>query len=115
MIEKTILRYLLQNQDIPVYMEEPKAPPKKYYLIEKTGAGQNDRLFTATLAIQSYADTMLEAAELNEDLISLMLNANTLPEVTRVRLNSDYNFTDTTTKRYRYQAVFNLTFYREDY
>lgn len=115
MIEKVILDYLLQAQEAPVFMEEPKNPPDKYYLIEKTGAGQRDRLFTSTLAIQSYATTMYEAADLNDKVISLMLNANTLPEVTRVRLNSDYNYTDEQTKRYRYQAVFNLTFYREDY
>jgi hypothetical protein len=29
-------------------------------------------------------------------------------EVTKVTLNSNYNFTDTTTKEYRYQAVFDL-------
>ena len=34
-----------------------------------------------------------------------------LDEVSACRLNSDYNFTDTTTKHYRYQAVFDLVFY----
>lgn len=115
MIERTILHYLLNNTETPCYMEEPKTPPTRYYLLEKTGASQNDRLFSAVLTIQSYAESMEEAAELNDKVIGLMLNAITLPEVTRVRLNSDYNFTDETTRRYRYQAVFNLTFYRKDY
>lgn len=114
MIEKKVLQYINQNSEIPCYMEEPINPPKKYYLMEKTGAGQNDRLFNVTLAIQSYGETMLEAAELNDQIISLMLNAN-IPNVTRIRLNSDYNYTDITTKRYRYQAVFYCIFYREDY
>ena len=30
--------------------------------------------------------------------------------VFRCELNGDYNFTDTETKRYRYQAVFDLTY-----
>jgi len=29
-------------------------------------------------------------------------------EVCKCSLNSDYNFTDTATKKYRYQAVFDL-------
>ena len=31
--------------------------------------------------------------------------------ISRVELNSDYNFTDTSTKRYRYQAVYNFIYY----
>ena len=33
------------------------------------------------------------------------------PEVASCRLNSDYNFTDTTKKQYRYQAVFDIVYY----
>ena len=36
------------------------------------------------------------------------------PQISRVQLNSDYNFTDTAQKRYRYQAVYDLTFYDEE-
>ena len=31
----------------------------------------------------------------------------------RQTLNSDYNFTDVTTKKYRYQAVYDLKYYEE--
>ena len=31
--------------------------------------------------------------------------------IASVRLNSDYNYTDTTTKQYRYQAVFDIVHY----
>ena len=33
-----------------------------------------------------------------------------LPDVSRSALNSDYNYTDTDTKTYRYQAVYDLTY-----
>lgn len=115
MIEEIILNHFIKKASVPCYMEEPIKPPSKYILLEKTGSGQNDRLFTAMFAVKSHGQTMLEAAEVNDEAIGIMLSANELPEITRVRLNSDYNFTDLTTKRYRYQAVFNLTFYREDY
>ena len=35
----------------------------------------------------------------------------TLNEIVSVELNSDYNYTDTTTKEYRYQGVYNITHY----
>ena len=34
-------------------------------------------------------------------------------DIIEVELQSDYNFTDTETKEYRYQAVFNVTHYQE--
>lgn len=32
-------------------------------------------------------------------------------EISRVKLNSDYNFTDTQKKKYRYQAIYEITYY----
>ena len=34
-----------------------------------------------------------------------------LDSISGVHLNSDYNFTDTETKRYRYQAVFDINYF----
>jgi len=34
-----------------------------------------------------------------------------LNEIGKVKLNSDYNFTDTVTKQYRYQAVYDISHY----
>ncbi len=42
----------------------------------------------------------------NETVKLAMDSLDELAEVCRVQLNSDYNFTDTASKRYRYQAVF---------
>ena len=33
------------------------------------------------------------------------------PQVARVKLQTDYNFTNTATKQYRWQAVYNITHY----
>ena len=35
----------------------------------------------------------------------------TLNSISKIKLNSDYNFTDTETKEYRYQAVFDINHY----
>jgi hypothetical protein len=48
---------------------------------------------------------------LNESVKSAMEGFAQLANVTRVELDTDYNFTNTTTKQYRWQAVYNITHY----
>lgn len=111
MIEKVIYDYLNTGTDIPTYLERPKQPPAKYYLLEKTGGGRTNHINTSILIIQSYAPSLYEAASMNESVIEKMLDAVSLGDVSRVSLNSNYNYTDSTTKQYRYQAVFDVTHY----
>ena len=111
MIEKIVLEYLQQNIAVPCGLEVPKTPPESFIVIEKTGSGRRDRIMRATLAIQSYAGSMVEAIELNENVKNAMFEIISLPEIGACELNSDYNFTDTASKRYRYQAVFDITHY----
>ena len=111
MIEKIILDYLSEGLTEPVLMEEPENKPKTYVLIEKTGSGKTNHISSATLAVQSYAPSMYEAAELNERVKTAMEGAIVLDEISRVSCNSDYNYTNTASKRYRYQAVFDVIFY----
>lgn len=113
MIEKTILDFLTEQlPDIPIYMETPESPPDAFILIEKTAGGRTNYIQEATLAIQSYGASLYKAAALNESVKELMLDsAPALDALCKVRLNSDYNFTDTRTKRYRYQAVYDIKYY----
>ena len=111
MIEKTVLDYLAALLPVPVYMEVPEQPPASFVLLEKTGGGHRGLIHSAVFALQSYAATLLAAAELNEQVKNAMEQLPTLDEVCRASLNSDYNFTDTATKRYRYQAVYDVTHY----
>ena len=115
MIEKIVYDFLINNMSVPVYMEIPKDPPAKMIVIEKTGSSLNEHIYTSTFVIQSYDKTLLKAAELNDQLKRIMLDGSegliSLNEVLRIDLNSDYNFTDTTTKKYRYQAVFDIVHY----
>lgn len=111
MIEKIVLDYLHTTLALPVYMEVPENPPDTFVLVEKTGSSRENRINRATLAVQSWAKTTLDAAELNEQVKTAMDNLAVFDDVSVCRLNSDYNFTDPTTKHYRYQAVFDLVFY----
>lgn len=111
MIEQVVLDYLNDNLDVDVYTETPKEPPKSYVVIEKTGSNLDDFIKSATITVQSIAETMYQAALLNEDVKEVMENIITRNDIARCKLNSDYNYTDIRTKQYRYQAVFNLTYY----
>lgn len=110
MIETIIYNWLKQQLDVPVYMEEPSEKPETFVLIEKTGSSRDNWINHATIAVQSYAMSMYKAAKLNESVKTALDQIVQLDEVGASTLNSDYNFTDTTTKRYRYQCVYDLTY-----
>ena len=60
--------------------------------------------------MQSYGPSLFEAAELNERVKAAMDDLIQLPDIISSDLDSDYNFTDTSTKRYRYQAVYDIIY-----
>ena len=101
MIEKILIEYLSEYAHIPVFMEKPDSPPESYVLVEKTGSNRQNKIETAMIAVQSYAGSMAKAAELNRHIKDLMLDCIVLDEIGGCSLNSDYNFTDTSTKEYR--------------
>lgn len=111
MIELSLKKFLDGHLSVPSFFEMPEDLPQKYVLIEKTGSSKVNFISSATVAFQSYADSLFEAATLNEEVKVAVEDFIELDEVTSVRLNSDYNFTDTTTKKYRYQAVFDIGHY----
>lgn len=111
MIEKVLLDYLSQNLKVPVYMEEPPEKEKEFVLLEKIGGTKHNKLCSSSFAIQSYGSTLFKAAVLNEKVVDVFENAVILDDVCSIRLNSNYNFPDLETKRYRYQAVFDITHY----
>ena len=115
MIEATIIDYLTTKLDgIPVFLEMPEERPDEFVLIERTGGANQDRgaINSAMIAIQSWSGSLYGAASLNDLVKAAMLEIpNEANDVCECSLNSDYNFTDTTKKAYRYQAVYNITHY----
>ena len=111
MIERIMIDYLNNVLVPPVYMERPENPPREDVIIQKTGSSKHNQICSATMAFQSYSESLYEAALLNEDVKAAVENAVTLPEICSTKLNSDYNFTNTAMKQYRYQAVFDITHY----
>ena len=110
MIAKTLLDYLDSVLDVPVVMEAPEQT-SDYVLIDQTGSSRTNHIITTTFAIQSYGDTLYEAMVLNDAVKDAMVDFAEIGNVTRVELQTDYNYTNTATKQYRWQAVYLITHY----
>lgn len=111
MITEITIKYLTEKQSAPVYAEVPEKPPARFIVVDKTGERQENRIKTATVAIQAYATSKLDAARLNEEIKTVMDGINILPEIGGVHIETDYYFPNTATKKYRYQAVYQITYY----
>lgn len=111
MIEKIVQKYLNEKMSVPTYLEKPDLELAEYILIEKVGGSEENHIKSASIALQSHADSLFRASELNEEVKAAMKEIITLDEVTKVKLARDYNFTDTTKKKYRYQAIYELVHY----
>lgn len=113
MIEKTVIDYLIgkTTADREVFAEIPYNAQGKYIVIEKTGSTTENMITTSTIAVKSHAPSLYDAMSLNEEVKAIMDQLPELDIVSSVNLNSDYNFTDSTSKQYRYQAVFQITHY----
>lgn len=112
MIEIIAYNFLKGKLGNNVYTELPKEDvPEEYVIFERTAGGEVEHIKNATLAVQSVSTSLLKAVELNERVKDAMATFAELDSVSACTLNSDYNYSDTTTKRYRYQAVFNIIYY----
>lgn len=111
MIEVIMLNHLKTKLSAPVHLEKPEPAPTEYILFEKTGSNRSNHLLSSTFAFQSYSKSMYGAAALNELTKQAVDSLIELDDIASINLNSDYNFTDTTTKQYRYQAVYDIKHY----
>lgn len=110
MILVDLLTFLNDHLDVNVYAESPKELTN-YVLLEQTGSSRSNHITTTTIAIQSYGASLLDAMILNGEVEMAMKDFVQLNRVARVELETDYNFTDTETKQYRWQAVYDITHY----
>lgn len=113
MVETIFIDYLSSVfTEIPVYAERPTGDiPDTYILIDNTGTSKSNHIYASLVAFQSYGSSLYEAAALNDEVIAAVEDSVSLNAVASARLNSTYNFTDTASKTYRYQAVFDITHY----
>lgn len=113
MIEAIIVKYLKEKLNIKVATEIPSNPPSEFLVVMATnGRAVAPNIEACMISVQAYSNTMKNASELNERVKDVMELLPELNDVTHSRLNSSGNNTDTERKRYRYQSVFDITYYR---
>ena len=111
MIENVLLDYLEKNLDIPVWAEFPHKPPERFVILRFGDTTRENMLETTMVIAESYDSSLLKTAQLNQRVKAAMDALPELPDVSAARLGADYPATDTKNKRYRYQAVYNITHY----
>lgn len=110
-IVQLLIEYLSEQlEDIYVGVEAPKQKTG-YVLIDQTGSNTRNHITTTTIAVQTYGESYLDAMTGNDVVKEAMKGFADLSEVAAVRLETDYNFTNTETKQYRWQAVYQITHY----
>lgn len=106
-----MIDYLSNLLSVPVSGEVPSPTPASFVTVEKIGSSVSNRLRSASFAVQSWAGSEAEAASLNLTVRNALEAMIELPGISRSHCETDYNFTDTTTKHSRYQAVFEVVYY----
>ena len=113
MIDIIVKEHLESRLDAPVYFEFPQNAPKTFLVVKRETNPRENMLDSAMLVVDSYGPTNLAAAMLNESVKRALDDLVHLPSISASRRGGDYPAFDTTHKRYRYQAVQNITFYEE--
>lgn len=113
-IEKHIIQYLkgrIEEVGDHVYAEKPvENIPDVYLLVEKTSSSAENFIEFPQVAVQSISRlSKLNAAELNEKVKHEMIFMPRGANIYGCELNRDYDYNDTRTKEYRYQAIFDIS------
>lgn len=111
MIEITVREFLESAIQIPVYMEFPEDAPKSFVVLKKGDSARSNYLDSAMFVADSYGASLYECAVLNEQVKAGFERLAELACVSCVEPAGDYPAFDTTNKRHRYQAVYNITHY----
>lgn len=114
MIEVALRDYLTDNIGVPVLMEHPKTSSKKFILLQLADGGQINHIDAATFFVNVYADSLYEAAELKEEVKTLLLDATSIPGITKSSLGQEQAATDSANHLYQYNLTFNFYYYREE-
>jgi len=89
----------------------PHPMPDEFVTVEQTGSSTRNQITTTTLAVQSWSTSLAAAEALSARTKAAMTACEAMPEISRLTLESSYNYTDLATNRPRYQAVWSVVHY----
>lgn len=106
MIESYLIKYLLA-QNFKCSLEYNS---DNNVILQKTGGQLNDKQFIHTFAVQTYGNSKAASAKLSYDVLTKLLELpNNSIKIADLKLTAGpYDYTDTTTKEYRYQFVIDI-------
>ena len=105
MIETVLRDYAAAALQVPVFLEIPAAPPTRFVVLKRSGAGRERFLANGNLIADSCAESLFEGASLNEKVKTVSESLDTLEEVGLVTVSAEYAVVDTAHKRSPYQAL----------
>lgn len=108
-IEEYVILWLSGRLPVRVSADVPSPMPAAFVTVEKTSASEVNRISSARIAVQCWAESRDAAAQLCAQVEQVMTGISAEPEISRCVLDTSYNFPDLERKRPRYQAVFALT------
>ena len=111
MIETIVKDFMESSLPVPVFMEYPREHHTRFVVLRKGGNSRENLIDTAMFIADSYAESLHETAKLNELVVAAFDSLTDLDAVSSSKRGGDYNAFDTQNKRYRYQAICNVTYY----
>ena len=113
MIALVVKEHLERNLSAPVYFEFPQNPPDDFIVLKVENNPRENLLDSALIVASSYGKTQLAAASLNHAVKPILDSLVEMPSISASRRGGDYPAFDSANKKYRYQAVQNITYYEE--
>lgn len=113
MIEFIVKEHLERHLDAPVFFEYPRNPADRFVVLKIDNNPRENLLDSALLVVDSYGPSQIAAAMLNSLVKPILDNLASLPQVSASKRGGDYPAFDSVNKKYRYQAVQNITYYEE--
>lgn len=110
MVEKDIRDGLVDRLDVPVYTELPDTLPASYVHLVRSGHYIENYVHHATITMWSVAESLYEAAVLDETVQEAMEDMYSSDVVSGLSLENNYNDTDSVTREYKYRSEYLITY-----
>lgn len=111
-IEDFVIQYLAEALTVPVSGDVPNlGTNEEFVTVEKLGGSMTNHIRRASIAVQSWSRSRMEACELNEMVKAAMERLTERHQISSAALSSDYNFPDLSRRQPRYQAVYEIVYF----
>ena len=107
-VEQAVIKYLTEK-NYSAYADVPNPMPASFVTVERTGGGDRDRIDRATLAVQCWAGGRKVAADMADDVRTVLEELTGTRGFGAVSVTSLYNWPDAQSRKARYQLVVDAT------